>query len=175
MFVVGEVSSRSNAYLETGCVMSKLWIATPNAPNALACVETYSFAGFLYRRPFPVSLVYSASVELRSTLVSGRPPRLTLAFLDLLLLRSPCCGSPRPAFRISGFGVKTNSDDNPCVPSRGSFFPKMKRPRIWGTLFLISGISGYEKDAERNLEKLAPSFSPWRWICTHLVTKRFPV
>ena len=39
----------------------------------------------------------------------------------------------------------------------------------------ISWISGNEKDADRDLDKFTPSFSPYGLIWTHLVTKRFPV
>ena len=58
------------------------------------------------------------------------------------------------------FLVKTHSDDNRVFPGRGLFFSEITRPRISGTCFMISKISGHEKDAESDLEKGPPSFSP---------------
>ena len=58
------------------------------------------------------------------------------------------------------FLEKKHSDDNPRLPGRGLFFSEIARPRIFGTCFMISEISGHEKDAESDLEKGPPSFSP---------------
>ena len=58
------------------------------------------------------------------------------------------------------FLIDTNSDEACQLPGRGLFFPEITRPCIFGPVFVIFRISGHEKDAESDLEKGPPSFSP---------------
>ena len=58
------------------------------------------------------------------------------------------------------FLIDTNSDEACQLPGRGLFFPEKHVPVFLMLVFRIPMFFGHEKDAQGDLEKGAPSFTP---------------
>ena len=56
--------------------------------------------------------------------------------------------------------IDTNSDEACQLPGRGLFFQKKHVPAFLMLVFRIPMFFGHEKDAQGDLEKGAPSFTP---------------
>ena len=58
------------------------------------------------------------------------------------------------------FLIDTNSDEACQLPGRGLFFPEITRSCFFNVFFMIPMLFGHGKDAQGDLEKGAPSFTP---------------
>ena len=58
------------------------------------------------------------------------------------------------------FLIDPNSDEACQLPGRGLFFPEITRACFLMLVFMIPMFLGHEKDAQGDLEKGAPSFTP---------------
>ena len=61
---------------------------------------------------------------------------------------------------VGTFLIDTNSDEACQLPGRGLFFPEITHSVFLMLVFMIPMFVGHEKNAQRDLEKGAPSFTP---------------